>query len=128
MYIASTDPIVICRSALRGRRIAPTIANLDSMRCANTMKLLDRATGPVWHKLCIVILALFAMTDCTRTTRAAAAQPIDVEVVEVEQRNVPIYGQWIGTLDGLVNADVKAQVTGYLLKQEYKEGSFIKKG
>jgi membrane fusion protein (multidrug efflux system) len=40
-----------------------------------------------------------------------------VEVVEVEQRDVPIYGEWIGTLDGLVDADVKAQVTGYLLKQ-----------
>jgi RND family efflux transporter MFP subunit len=48
--------------------------------------------------------------------------------VEVEQKDVPIYGQWIGTLDGYVNADVKAQVTGYLLKQEYKEGSFVKKG
>jgi RND family efflux transporter MFP subunit len=41
---------------------------------------------------------------------------------------VPIYGQWIGTLDGLVNADVKAQVSGYLLTREYKEGSFVKKG
>jgi RND family efflux transporter MFP subunit len=54
--------------------------------------------------------------------------PPDVEVVQVEQKDVPIYGEWIGTLDGLVNADVKAQVTGYLLSQDYKEGSFVKKG
>jgi membrane fusion protein (multidrug efflux system) len=41
---------------------------------------------------------------------------------------VPIYGEWIGTLDGLVNADIKAQVSGYLLKQDYREGSFVRKG
>jgi RND family efflux transporter MFP subunit len=51
-----------------------------------------------------------------------------VEVVEVQQKDVPIYGEWIGTLDGLVNADIKAQVSGYLLEQAYKEGTFVKKG
>jgi membrane fusion protein (multidrug efflux system) len=51
-----------------------------------------------------------------------------VEVVDVQQRDVPIYGEWIGTLDGLVNADIKAQVSGYLLKQDYTEGSFVRKG
>src|SRR5690242_2334930 len=54
--------------------------------------------------------------------------PPAVELVRVEQRDVPIYGEWIGTLDGLVNADVRAQVTGYLLKQGYQEGAFVKKG
>jgi len=48
--------------------------------------------------------------------------------VQVEQKDVPIYGEWIGTLDGMVNADIKAQVSGYLLKQEYTEGSFVRKG
>src|SRR6202167_4146941 len=52
----------------------------------------------------------------------------DVEVVQVEQKDVPIVGEWIGTLDGLVNADVRAQVTGYLLRQGYQEGAFVKKG
>lgn len=52
----------------------------------------------------------------------------DVEVVKVLQENVPIYHEYIGTLDGLVNADVRAQVTGYLLKQAYQEGSFVKQG
>src|SRR6202453_416364 len=51
-----------------------------------------------------------------------------VEVVQVEQKDVPIYGEWIGTLDGFVNADVRAQVTGYLLRQGYQEGSFVKQG
>ncbi len=52
----------------------------------------------------------------------------DVEVVQVQKEDVPIYGEWIGTLDGLVNADVRAQVTGYLLKQGYQEGAFVKQG
>jgi membrane fusion protein (multidrug efflux system) len=51
-----------------------------------------------------------------------------VEVAQAEQKDVPIYGEWIGTLDGLVNADVRAQVTGYLSKQSYQEGSFVRKG
>jgi membrane fusion protein (multidrug efflux system) len=48
--------------------------------------------------------------------------------VQVEQKDVPIYSEWIGTLDGLVNADVRAQVTGYLLRQGYQEGAFVTKG
>jgi RND family efflux transporter MFP subunit len=49
----------------------------------------------------------------------------DVQVVQVEQKDVPIYREWIGTLEGLVNADVRGQVTGYLLRQDYKEGNFV---
>jgi RND family efflux transporter MFP subunit len=52
----------------------------------------------------------------------------DVEVVQVEQKDVPIFGEWIGTLDGFSNADVKAQVTGYILRQGYQEGAFVKTG
>jgi len=78
--------------------------------------------------LCLICLMLASMVGCTKSTLAAKPQPMDVEVVEVEQKDVPIYGQWIGTLDGFVNANVKAQVTGYLLRQDYKEGSFVKKG
>src|SRR6202043_505940 len=59
---------------------------------------------------------------------AQTPPPPVVEVAPVTQKDVPIYGEWIGTLTGQVNADVKAQVTGYLLTQNYKEGSYIKKG
>jgi membrane fusion protein (multidrug efflux system) len=62
---------------------------------------------------------------------ALGSQPValpDVQVLQVQQEDVPIYGEWIGTLDGLVNADVRAQVTGYLLKQGYEEGRFVKQG
>ncbi len=62
---------------------------------------------------------------------ASGSQPAalpDVEVLQVQQEDVPVYGEFIGTLDGLVNADVRAQVTGYLLKQGYEEGRFVKQG
>jgi membrane fusion protein (multidrug efflux system) len=49
-------------------------------------------------------------------------------VAQVEQKDVPMYGEWIGTLDGFVNADVKAQVTGYLIRQNYQEGGLVGKG
>jgi len=58
----------------------------------------------------------------------AAPRPLDVEVVRVEQKDVPVYSEWIGTTEGIVNADIKAEVSGYLLRQDYKEGSFVKKG
>lgn len=53
---------------------------------------------------------------------------LQVQVVEAAQKDVPIYKEWIGTLDGLVNADIKAEVSGYLIQQAYKEGTFVKKG
>jgi hypothetical protein len=56
---------------------------------------------------------------------ASAALPgtvPDDEVLRDQQQDVPIVHEWIGTFDGLVNADVRAQVTGYLLKQGYQEG------
>ena len=74
----------------------------------------------------VVIVAVLAM----RPKHGAAGGPgsPDVEVVQVEQKDVPIYGEWIGTLDGFTNADVRAQVTGYLMRQGYQEGAFVKKG
>jgi membrane fusion protein (multidrug efflux system) len=73
-------------------------------------------------------VSLFSIGCGEKNAQAGKPAAVDVEVVPVEQRDVPIYGEWIGTLDGLVDADVKAQVTGYLLKQGYVEGSFVRKG
>ena len=76
-----------------------------------------------------LLAVLTAASGCSRTTKAIAAPPpLQVEVANVEQRDVPIYKEWIGTLDGLVNADIKAQVSGYLTKQAYTEGTFVKRG
>jgi RND family efflux transporter MFP subunit len=79
--------------------------------------------------LCLVVAGLIIGT--VRPKHVSGAQPggaPDVEVVQVAQRDVPIFGEWIGTLDGMTNADVRAQVTGYLLRQGYQEGAFVKKG
>jgi RND family efflux transporter MFP subunit len=59
---------------------------------------------------------------------APPGAPLDVEVVQVEKKDVPIFGEWIGTLDGFTNADVRAQVTGYIMRQGYQEGAFVRKG
>lgn len=58
----------------------------------------------------------------------AAPRAVEVEVVRVEQKDVPVNSEWIGTTEGIINADIKAEVSGYLLRQDYKEGSFVKKG
>jgi membrane fusion protein, multidrug efflux system len=64
---------------------------------------------------------------CAKPEQAKPPPP-EVDVVQVEQKDVPIRKEWIGTLEGLVNAQIKPQVTGYLLRQTYQEGSFVKKG
>jgi len=83
----------------------------------------------IWVIVCVMLVVVLAAAGCSQGTSAANPSPsAGVEVVEVQQKDVPIYGEWIGTLDGLSNADIKAQVSGYLLKQGYTEGSFVKKG
>ena len=78
--------------------------------------------------LCLVVIALIIGAMRPKGTGASPTAPSDVMVVQVEQQDVPIYGEWIGTLDGFSNADVRAQVTGYLQRQAYLEGAFVKKG
>ncbi len=68
-------------------------------------------------------------TACGHVTHvAAASKPLEVSVANVEQKDVPLYREWIGTVDGFVNAEIKAQVTGYLVKQAYTEGTFVRQG
>jgi RND family efflux transporter MFP subunit len=78
--------------------------------------------------LTVVVIGAFIVAGRSNKPVQAASRPLDVEVVRVEQKDVPVYSEWIGTTEGIVNADIKAEVTGYLLKQDYKEGSFVKKG
>src|SRR5256885_9359030 len=76
----------------------------------------------------MAVTASFCLTGCKRKPDAAPPAPATVEVATVTQADVPIYHDWIGVLDGLVNAHIRAQVTGYLQTQNYKEGDPIKKG
>jgi len=77
----------------------------------------------------VVLVAGGLIFAATRPKHSSGAPPSpEVEVVQVEQKDVPIFGEWIGTLDGFTNADVRAQVTGYLMRQGYQEGAFVKQG
>jgi membrane fusion protein (multidrug efflux system) len=84
--------------------------------------------GALLATLLVLGVSLFSIGCREKNAQAGKPAAVDVQVAQVEQKDVPIYGEWIGTLDGLVDADVRAQVTGYLLKQAYMEGSFVKKG
>jgi RND family efflux transporter MFP subunit len=76
----------------------------------------------------IVLALIVAVLRPSKKALGAQSGTPDVEVVQVQKEDVPIYAEWIGTLDGLVNADVRAQVTGYLSKQGYQEGAFVNQG
>jgi multidrug efflux pump subunit AcrA (membrane-fusion protein) len=95
------------------------------MRIKSVLKPKHLAWGS--GALLAAILGVAVSRSLAKPSTQAPSSPV-VEVASVEQRDVPVYGEWIGTLTGQVNADVKAQVTGYLLTRSYKEGSFVRKG
>jgi membrane fusion protein, multidrug efflux system len=79
---------------------------------------------------CLFMFFCFAMLNmlaCEKKKPAALPPPV-VEVVTVTRKDVPIYQEWVGALDGYVNAVIRPQVTGYLIKQNYREGELVKKG
>jgi len=82
-----------------------------------------------WTVACLIVTTLLAAAGCSNATSAGKPpEPLSVEIAEVVQKDIPLYREWIGTLDGLVNADIKAQVAGYLVKQAYTEGTFVRQG
>ena len=81
--------------------------------------------------LCLPAIAVFLAAllagGCGKKEQAAPPPPV-VEVVTVVQKDVPIYKEWVGVMDGYVNAVIRPQVLGYLIKQDYREGDLVKKG
>jgi RND family efflux transporter MFP subunit len=77
----------------------------------------------------VLLLSLMAAA-CGRSNVHAAAPPPapEVRVAPVIQQDVPVYTEWVATLDGYVNAEIRPQVSGYIIKQAYKEGSLVRKG
>jgi RND family efflux transporter MFP subunit len=73
------------------------------------------------------ILAAASGVACKKK-EAPPPPPPAVEVAPVIQKDVPIYQEWIGTMDGYVNAEIRPKIEGYLLKQDYKEGSLVHAG
>jgi membrane fusion protein (multidrug efflux system) len=80
----------------------------------------------IWAAIVIVAI-LLVPGGCGKSEQPQARTP-EVAVARVEQKDVPIYSEWVGTLEGFVNAQIRPQVTGYLVRRTYQEGSFVKKG
>ena len=78
--------------------------------------------------LLLFAVSVLLLGGCGGKQAAPPPAPLDVEVVDVMQKDVPIYGEWVATLDGYVNAQIQPQVSGYLIRQNYKEGSPVRKG
>ena len=76
----------------------------------------------------LLIPVMLPLSGCKEKERPVAAQPPQVEVVAVEKKDVPIYRDWVGTLEGAVNATISAQVSGYLVSRNYHEGSVVTNG
>src|ERR1700682_4208608 len=97
-------------------------------------KILPSQRSPVIFESASSILALLVafassvLLSCQSQKAAAPPPQPEVAVVAVVQQDVPIYGEWVATLDGYVNAQIQPQVTGYIVDQTYKEGSFVRKG
>ncbi len=81
---------------------------------------------------CASLLAIFGvallLSGCERARTTETSPSPTVEVVDVIRRDVPLYSEWTASTDGLVNATIRAQVQGYLIKRDYTEGDFVKKG
>ena len=83
------------------------------------------------RRICALALALclaVPLAACGKKEVQAGTAPPEVEVAEVLQQDVPVYGEWVAQLNGPVNADITPKVQGYLLKQNYINGSFVRKG
>ena len=79
--------------------------------------------------LLLLLVTLLALAGCGGVKASApASKPPEVEVADVVQKDVPIVSEWTATLDGFVNAQIQPRVAGYLTKQTYQEGSYVRKG
>jgi RND family efflux transporter MFP subunit len=75
------------------------------------------------------VLLLSGLGCSNGKVRAATPPPSPVvEVAPVIQKDVPLQGEWVGTLEGYVNAQIQPQVSGYLIRQDYHEGGLVRKG
>jgi len=72
--------------------------------------------------------SLVIAAGCSGSKAAAPPPPPDVEVATVVERDTPIYSEWVASLDGSVNADIQPRVSGYIIKQNYRDGAPVRKG
>ena len=90
--------------------------------------LQSRQFNPYAIILGLFAVALLLLTACEKKEEKPKAGPPEVLVAEVMQQDVPIFNEWVAQLNGPVNAEITPKVQGYLLKQDYQNGFFVKKG
>ena len=89
------------------------------------------SSTPTKSVLCTLVIgcsALFLSACGNKSEQHAAPPPPDVGFSIVQQKAVPIYGNWVASLEGYVTANIQPQVSGYLIRQNYREGSYVRKG
>src|SRR5579862_4370595 len=79
------------------------------------------------RSLLVILATTLGFCAACEQAKPPAAIP-EVEIVEVSQQDVPITRTWVATLTGMVNAQIRAQVPGYLMKQTYINGAYVRKG
>jgi membrane fusion protein (multidrug efflux system) len=104
-------------------RSAPTYQSQFSPRQVLSLSFFERYAGVL-----ILLLLTQFLIGCTTKQEKPAMEPPEVKVAEVVQRDVPIYQEWVAQLNGPTNAQISPRVQGYLLKQDYRDGFFVKKG
>jgi membrane fusion protein (multidrug efflux system) len=78
---------------------------------------------------CVFSVApMLGLTGCARSNAAIKLPDTDVLVAAPVQRDVPVHNEWVATTDGYVNAEIRSQVSGYVIRQDYKEGAFVHRG
>ncbi len=89
------------------------------------LSLAARGLGPL---LVVSLACALLLNGCTKGASAPSPPAPTVQVVSVVQQDTPIYSEWVAILDGYVNAQIQPHVSGYIIRQNYKEGSVVKKG
>jgi membrane fusion protein (multidrug efflux system) len=105
---------------------------LPAPACPAISKTFGGARAGVCAGLILAALAAVVLTSPScggpKPQAVTSAPAVPVEVVKAVQMDVPVHGEWVATLDGYVNAQIQPQVSGYLISQNYKEGSYVHKG
>jgi len=102
----------------------------ESMTSAISPRDIYKKKSHVAANILLLTMSLSVLSGCETKPAAPTGPPpaMPVTVVPVQQADIPLTGQWVGTLDGYVNAQIQPQVSGYLIRQDYREGSVVAKG
>jgi RND family efflux transporter MFP subunit len=113
-------------------RVVTHSRNADEKGAAtveNALAIRHSRTGMLVLSACFLsMMPTLALTGCVRTQAAIRLPDTDVLVAAPIQRDVAVHSEWVATTDGYVNAEIRPQVSGYIIRQDYKEGAFVHKG